>query len=125
MIQLYTHMYAYMYTCVLSGVQLYAAPWTVACQAPLSMEFSRQVYWSQLPLPARGDLPDLLHWRADSLAPAPPGKWCTYIYTQCTQWCTYMHTIPCWLPTLYIVVNICQSQTPNLSCTPPFGTLVL
>ena len=32
--------------------------WTVACQAPLSMEFSRQEYWSGLPFPSPGDLPD-------------------------------------------------------------------
>ena len=35
-----------------------AIPWTVACQAPLSMEFSRQEYWSGLPFPSLGDLPD-------------------------------------------------------------------
>ena len=35
--------------CVLSHVQLFATPWTVACQAPMSMEFSRQEYWSRLP----------------------------------------------------------------------------
>ena len=34
-------------------------PWTVAHQAPLSMDFSRQEYWSELPCPAPGDLPDL------------------------------------------------------------------
>ena len=33
-------------------------PWTVACQAPLSMEFSRQEYWSGLPFPPPGNLPD-------------------------------------------------------------------
>ena len=33
-------------------------PWTVACQAPLSMGFSRQEYWSGLPFPSAGDLPD-------------------------------------------------------------------
>ena len=33
-------------------------PWTVACQAPLFMEFSRQEYWSGLPFPSPGDLPD-------------------------------------------------------------------
>ena len=33
-------------------------PWTVACQAPLSMGFSRQEYWSWLPFPSPGDLPD-------------------------------------------------------------------
>ena len=34
---------------MLSRVQLFVTPWTVACQAPLSMEFSRQEYWSGLP----------------------------------------------------------------------------
>ena len=33
-------------------------PWTVACQIPLSMGFSRQEYWSGLPFPSPGDLPD-------------------------------------------------------------------
>ena len=41
----------------LSRVQLFATPWTVAHQAPLSMEFSRQDYWSGLPLPTPGDPP--------------------------------------------------------------------
>ena len=35
-----------------------ATPWTVACQAPLSMGFSRQEYWSGLPFLSPGDLPD-------------------------------------------------------------------
>ena len=35
---------------------LFVTPWTVACQAPLSMEFSRQEYWSWLPCPLAGDL---------------------------------------------------------------------
>ena len=35
-----------------------ATPWTVVCQAPLSMGFSRQEYWSGLPFPFAGDLPD-------------------------------------------------------------------
>ena len=42
----------------LSHVQLFATPWTVAHQAPLSLEFSRQEYWSGLPCPAPGDLPN-------------------------------------------------------------------
>ena len=33
-------------------------PWAVACQAPLSMEFSKQEYWSGLPFPSPGDLPN-------------------------------------------------------------------
>ena len=50
-----------MCVCVLSHfshVQLCAALWTVACQAPLSMGFSRQEYWSGLPCSPPGDLPD-------------------------------------------------------------------
>ena len=41
-----------------SRVQLFATPWTVAHQAPLSMGFSRQEYWSGLPCPPPGDLPN-------------------------------------------------------------------
>ena len=42
----------------LSRVQLFTPPWTVAPQAPLSMGFSRQEYWSGLPFPSPGDLPN-------------------------------------------------------------------
>ena len=42
----------------LSRVQLFATPWTIAHQAPLYMEFSRQEYWSGLPFPPLGDLPN-------------------------------------------------------------------
>ena len=42
----------------LSRVQLFPTPWTVACQAPLSIGFSRQEYWSGLPFPSPGDLPN-------------------------------------------------------------------
>ena len=41
-----------------SHVQFFATPQTVACQAPLSMEFSRQEYWSELPFPSPEDLPN-------------------------------------------------------------------
>ena len=47
--------------------------WTIAHQAPLSMKFPRREYWSALPFPSPGDLPDpgikpmLLHWQSDSL----------------------------------------------------------
>ena len=42
----------------LSRVQLFVTPWTVACQAPLSMGFSRQQFWSRRPFSPVGDLPD-------------------------------------------------------------------
>ena len=57
----------------LSHVQLFVTSWTVARQAPLSMEFSRIEYWSRLPFPSLGDIPDpgikprLLHWHVGSL----------------------------------------------------------
>ena len=44
--------------CCFSRVQLFETPQTVAHQAPLSMGFSRQEYWSGLPFPSPGDLPD-------------------------------------------------------------------
>ena len=57
---------------VLNRVQLFATPWTVAHQAPLSVGFSRQEYWSGLPFPSPEDIPNpslfcLLHWQAGSL----------------------------------------------------------
>ena len=46
-----------------------ATPWTKACQAPLSMGFSRQDYWSGLPFPSPGDLPDPV------IKPGSPTPW--------------------------------------------------
>ena len=42
----------------LSHVQFFATPWTVTCQVPPPMEFSRQEYWSGLTFPTPGDLPN-------------------------------------------------------------------
>ena len=42
--------------CVLSCVQLFATPWIVACQVPLSLELFQQEYWSGLPFPPLGNL---------------------------------------------------------------------
>ena len=64
----------------LSHVQLFATLWTVAYQASLSMGFSRQEYWSGLPFPSPGDLPDpgieprSSALEADALTSEPPGK---------------------------------------------------
>ena len=44
--------------CMLSSVWLFETSWIVAHQAPLTMEFSKQGYWSGLPFPPPGDLPD-------------------------------------------------------------------
>ena len=64
---------------VLIHVPLSATPWTRARQAPLSMEFSRQEYWSELLFPSSGSLPDPeaelgpLTMQTDSLPSEPPG----------------------------------------------------
>ena len=64
----------------LSCVRLFATPWTVAYQAPPSMGFSRQEYWSGLPFPSPGDLPDPgielgpPAFQADALTAEPPEK---------------------------------------------------
>ena len=44
--------------CILSHVQFSVTPWIVACQAPLSLGFTRQEYWSGLLFPPPGDLPN-------------------------------------------------------------------
>ena len=65
---------------LLSHVLLFATPWTVAHQAPLSIEFSRQEYWSGLLFPSPGDLPDpgieprSPTLQADTLTSELPGK---------------------------------------------------
>ena len=99
MVSLYTEftIQSMCYVCVLSRVWLFVTPWTIAHQAPLSMRFSRQDYWSGLPFPSPGDLPDP---RIKPVSPALagrffttelPGKaiwYCIYRYeSELTQWC--------------------------------------
>ena len=72
----------------ISRVRLFATPWTVACQAPLSTGFSRQEYWSGLPFPSPGCLPNpgieamFPTLQADSLPSEPPRN----PYMQSTSW---------------------------------------
>ena len=68
---------------VFSHDRLFATPRTVACQAPLSMGFSRQEYWSGLPCPSPGDQtkPRSPAWQADSLPAELLGKpFTVYMY---------------------------------------------
>ena len=65
-----------------SCVQLVVTPWTVARQAPLSMEFSRQEYWNGLPFPSPGDLPDLGIKPISFISPALAGRF----FTTSTTW---------------------------------------
>ena len=72
---------------MLSHVQLCATPWTVAHQSPLSMGFSRQDSWSELPFPSLGDLPNpgiepkSSALQVDSSPSEPPGKPRSSVYS--------------------------------------------
>ena len=75
---------------LLSHARLFLTPWTIAHQAPPSMGFSRQEYWSGLPFPSPGDLPNpgieprppVL--QAEALTSEPPGKPIAQRY--CKKW---------------------------------------
>ncbi|XP_061258321.1 MAPK-interacting and spindle-stabilizing protein-like [Bos javanicus] len=66
----------------LSRVRLSVTPWTVALQAPLSMEFSRQEYWSGQPFPSPGALPDSGIEPASLISPASAGR----LFTPSATW---------------------------------------
>ena len=80
-----------LHVCVqlLSYVQLFTAPWTVAHQAPLSMAFFRQEYWSGLPFPSPRDLPNprltqglnlpVWHWYFTTELPREPPRCLTSV----------------------------------------------
>ena len=107
---------------LLSHVQLFAIPWTVAYQAPPSMEFSRQKYWSGLPFPSPGDLPDpgieprFPTLQADGLLSEPPGK---PLYT-CT---TSNLSIFCWWTFRFFQESCLTLCNPMDSNMPGFPVL--
>ena len=63
------------------SVQLFVTPWTVICLSSLPMEFSREEYWSGLPFPSPGDIPNpgvkprSFAMQAESLPSEPPGNY--------------------------------------------------
>ena len=83
----------------LSHVRLFVTPWTVARQAPLSMEFSRQEYWSELPCPSAGDLPTPGIEPVSLVSPALAGRF-------------FSTEPPGQLKSLYVLLNNTQPQ-PN------------
>ena len=93
---------------VAKSCRILATSWTVACQAPLSMEFPRQNYWGGLPFPSPGDLPDqrsnlcLLHCRPNT---EPPGKFPPTVY-----------------PSINILHSVQFSSVQSLSRVQPFAT---
>ena len=73
-----------------SHVQLFVTLWIVACQAPLSMGFSRQEYWSGLPCPLPGDLPYPGIEPASLMSPALAGG----LFTTSATWETWTQKYP-------------------------------
>ena len=79
-----------------SHVWLLVVPWTVACQAPQFMGFSRQEYWSGLPFPPAGDLsnpgtgPGSPAFQVDSLPSEPPEKLQTFLQEGGQNWTPYL-----------------------------------
>ena len=91
-----------------SCVQIFATLWAVVCQIPLSMRFSRQEYWSGLPCPPPGDLPD------SGIKPASP----CIVGRFFTHWVTMeAHVCEC--------VCVCVCITESLCCTPETKTTLL
>ena len=115
----------------LSRVQHFVTPWTVAHQAPPSMEFSRQAYWSGLPFPSPGDLPDpgiepgFPALRADTLPYEPAGNPrtppCIYwIRTSVSEWSSVMCFHKPWLNLKFYISRI-KSSIPPLTLIMTFN----
>ena len=86
--------FSFFFVKLLNRVQLFAIPWTVTYQAPLSLGFSRQEYWSGLPCPPPGDLPNAGTELASLMSRALAGR---FFATNAT-WedpCMYVHVSIC------------------------------
>ena len=103
---------------VLSHIWLFATPWTVAHQAPLPVGFPRQEYWSGLPFPSPGDLPDqgsnpgLLQSQVDSLPAELSGN------TLCTYMMSYI-SYRWWEDCCCSVAQLCLSLFDPMDCRMP------
>ena len=123
----------------LSPVRLFETPWTVAYQDPPSMGFFRQEYWSGLPFPSPGDIPDPRikprspALEADALPSEPPGQsnclrrehrsWCILLpytnsssYRIFTKWMLYCNIVS---GNSKKVTVESQNFTSNMQMTPP------
>ena len=104
-------------------------PWTVACQAPLSMGFPRQQYWSRLPLPSPGDLPTLgIEPMSPELAGGfftvqPLGKPCSLFLLLCRNFILCFSPTCLFSPLLPVLLesnaknNCRETISRSLSCT--------
>ena len=116
-----------MHTCMLSHfshVWLFAPLWIVVCQAFLSMEFSRQEYWSELPFPPSGNLPNPGIEPESLMNPALAGGFFLPLASLGSPHCQHSHSylIQGWIPqtgvyykTLYFLPPLFLMQVPDLS----------
>ena len=107
--------------CMLSHVQLFATLWTVAHQAPLSMGLSRQEYWSGVPFPSPGDLPNPGMEPASLISPMGCSVQFSSVAQSCPTLCNYLQPhelqharLPCPSPTPRVHSDSCP-----LSCIAP------
>ena len=105
-------------------------PWTVARQAPLSMGFFRQEYWSGLPFPSPGDLsnpgiePGSPALQADTLSSEPPGKPLEYI-TLYLMSCSYKNTCIFKIISICIFIYMFSGTFKNLTIRPAVCFIVI
>ena len=109
--------YVFYCACVLSSIScvwLFATLWTVACQAPLSMWFSRQEYWSGLPCTPQGDLPNSGMEPGSLMFPALAGRFFTTSATQAIR-------LRKWISSQLPNECHCSSLLPKIYLKPPRG----
>ena len=78
---------------MLSHVRLFVSPWTVACEAPLPIEFSRQEFWCGLPFHSPGDPPDPRIEPTTLESPALAGRLFTISTTCCSVLNSFSHVL--------------------------------
>ena len=105
---------AWMHSQSLSCVQFCATPWTAALQAPLSMGFSKQEYWSGLPFPPLGIFPTqglnlhFLYWQADSLP-------LSHLWSPKRSLCSKNYPSFSPTPSIHPCNNTREEKNPNIS----------
>ena len=101
--------------CMLSHVCLFVTPWTVPCQVPLSMKFFRQEYWSGLPFPTPGDLPNP---GTEPMSPASPALAGGFFTTE-PPGKPLLGSYPTRIKSLSSHISILFSETSSVSQTSP------
>ena len=117
--QVVKHLPAYLYVCLhacmlshFGCVHLFVTPWTVAHQAPLSMGFSRQEYWSGLPCPPPGDLLDPGIEPGSLISPTLSGRF--FI----SKWTWDLESVSVSLSLTYIYVIMCYVGISSILLIP-------